>query len=145
MYTQCPKCATVFRITAAQLRVAEGEVRCGSCAISFNALPSLSDDIPELTDAVLDDDTGNPVAVLDELHQPNDEEQADGTLEFDAPETSWSRFFVSPEPEEIDESDPDASVQHKHGGVDQAATAEQDAGEERFSSGIRDQRSRRMD
>jgi len=131
MYTQCPKCATVFRITAAQLRVAEGEVRCGSCAISFNALSSLSDDIPELTDAVLDDDTGNPVTVLDELHESNDEEQVDGTLEFDAPETSWSRFFVSPEPEEIDQSDPDAPVQHKPGSVDQAATAEQNAGEER--------------
>ena len=53
MYTQCPKCGTVFRITAAQLRVAEGEVRCGNCTISFNALGALTDDLPELTDAVV--------------------------------------------------------------------------------------------
>ena len=51
MYTRCPKCSTVFRITAAQLRIAEGEVRCGNCTISFNALTELTDDLPELTDA----------------------------------------------------------------------------------------------
>ncbi len=86
MYTQCPKCATVFRITAVQLRVAEGEVRCGSCTISFNALLSLSDDLPELTDAVIDNEPDSQIAVLDTQHRPQDDEQppenADRTLEF---------------------------------------------------------------
>ncbi len=43
MYTQCPDCATVFRITAEALRAAAGDVRCGVCATSFNALENLSE------------------------------------------------------------------------------------------------------
>lgn len=44
MYTQCPKCATVFRVTAEVLRTAHGEVRCGVCAHRFNALLNLSEE-----------------------------------------------------------------------------------------------------
>ena len=130
MYTQCPKCATVFRITAVQLRVAEGEVRCGSCAISFNALLSLSDDLPELTDAVIDNEPDSQIAVLDTQHQPHDDEQApennDGTLEFDAPEKSWSRFFVSPEPEDIVAADAYQPVPNNGEDADRVAPAGQD-------------------
>ncbi len=43
MYTQCPDCATVFRVTAEALRAAQGDVRCGVCATSFNALENLSE------------------------------------------------------------------------------------------------------
>ncbi len=43
MYTQCPDCATVFRVTAEALRIAQGDVRCGVCSTSFNALETLSD------------------------------------------------------------------------------------------------------
>jgi predicted Zn finger-like uncharacterized protein len=43
VYTQCPDCATVFRITAEALRVAQGDVRCGVCSTSFNALENLSE------------------------------------------------------------------------------------------------------
>lgn len=43
MYTQCPDCATVFRITAEALRAAQGDVRCGVCSTSFNALDNLSE------------------------------------------------------------------------------------------------------
>ena len=43
MYTQCPDCATVFRVTAETLRAAQGDVRCGVCATSFNALENLSE------------------------------------------------------------------------------------------------------
>lgn len=43
MYTQCPDCATVFRVTAEVLRAAQGSVRCGVCARSFNALENLSE------------------------------------------------------------------------------------------------------
>ena len=37
MVTRCPKCATAFRITAAQLQSAKGAVRCGSCLHVFKA------------------------------------------------------------------------------------------------------------
>ena len=43
MYTQCPDCATIFRVTAEALRTAQGDVRCGVCATSFNALENLSE------------------------------------------------------------------------------------------------------
>ena len=134
MYTQCPKCETVFRITAAQLRIAEGEVRCGSCANSFNALTSLSDDVPELSDAIVDDDARSQPSVLDEPHDSNDGEQAAeftcGTLEFDAPEKSWSRFFVSPQSEALDESDADDPTSNTSGEVDVPMPTDQDPNEE---------------
>jgi predicted Zn finger-like uncharacterized protein len=44
VYTQCPECGTVFRVTADVLRVAQGEVRCGICSGTFNALEYLSDE-----------------------------------------------------------------------------------------------------
>jgi predicted Zn finger-like uncharacterized protein len=43
VYTQCPDCATVFRVTAEALRAAQGDVRCGVCATTFNALENLSE------------------------------------------------------------------------------------------------------
>ncbi|NIQ95794.1 MAG: hypothetical protein GWN87_17495, partial [Desulfuromonadales bacterium] len=35
--TQCPKCQTSFRVTEAQLKIAGGAVRCGSCLHIFHA------------------------------------------------------------------------------------------------------------
>lgn len=37
MYTRCPQCQTVFRITAAQLKARDGRVRCGRCQHVFGA------------------------------------------------------------------------------------------------------------
>ncbi|MGE5103976.1 MAG: DUF3426 domain-containing protein [Betaproteobacteria bacterium] len=36
-YTRCPGCATVFRVTAEQLALREGQVRCGKCRAVFDA------------------------------------------------------------------------------------------------------------
>jgi predicted Zn finger-like uncharacterized protein len=47
VYTTCPECGTVFRIGLAQLRAAEGYVRCGHCAATFNAVLSLTDQAPD--------------------------------------------------------------------------------------------------
>ena len=44
MFTQCPKCAATFRITAEQLKQAEGRVRCGKCQHVYDALNP--DDLP---------------------------------------------------------------------------------------------------
>lgn len=46
MYTSCPECGTVFRITTQELRVAEGYARCGHCSATFNAVAMLTDDVP---------------------------------------------------------------------------------------------------
>ena len=45
MYTQCPECGTVFRVTAAVLRAAHGQVRCGVCDANFDALGALTDEV----------------------------------------------------------------------------------------------------
>ncbi len=47
MYTQCPDCATSFRVTAEVLKQAGGKVRCGGCGNAFNALAYLSESKPE--------------------------------------------------------------------------------------------------
>ena len=47
MYTQCPQCSAVYRITSTQLRAAAGEARCGSCGTRFDALDRLTDTFPE--------------------------------------------------------------------------------------------------
>jgi predicted Zn finger-like uncharacterized protein len=44
MFTTCPKCALNLAITAADLRIGQGYVRCGRCANVFNALVGLADD-----------------------------------------------------------------------------------------------------
>src|SRR5579883_2385287 len=44
MYTQCPKCETVFKMSAEVLRTAGGQVRCGQCGEVFNALARLAED-----------------------------------------------------------------------------------------------------
>lgn len=44
MRSRCPACRTVFRVTAEQLRLRSGKVRCGYCHAVFNALDELIDD-----------------------------------------------------------------------------------------------------
>ena len=44
MFTVCPKCALTLVVTAADLRIAQGYVRCGRCSSVFNALARLTDD-----------------------------------------------------------------------------------------------------
>ncbi|HEX3849176.1 MAG TPA: zinc-ribbon and DUF3426 domain-containing protein [Steroidobacteraceae bacterium] len=44
VYTQCPKCETVFKLSAEVLRAAAGQVRCGRCGEVFSALARLSED-----------------------------------------------------------------------------------------------------
>jgi predicted Zn finger-like uncharacterized protein len=39
--TICPQCQLPLAVTAADLRIAQGQVRCGRCAAVFNALASL--------------------------------------------------------------------------------------------------------
>lgn len=46
MYTCCPHCQTCFRITKAQLDVAQGKVRCGHCKEIYNARLNLHDAPP---------------------------------------------------------------------------------------------------
>lgn len=44
MLTQCPACETLFRVTAAILKMGHGQVRCGKCRTQFDALDNLFDE-----------------------------------------------------------------------------------------------------
>lgn len=46
MYAQCPDCLTVFSLNTETLAQARGQVVCGHCHIEFDALASLSDQLP---------------------------------------------------------------------------------------------------
>jgi predicted Zn finger-like uncharacterized protein len=37
VYTRCPGCATIFRVSAEQIALREGQVRCGQCRAVFDA------------------------------------------------------------------------------------------------------------
>jgi predicted Zn finger-like uncharacterized protein len=124
LYTQCPECATVFRVTADALRIAQGTVRCGICSSSFNAIEFLNEQpIPRQSDEPAHEDTitveevpgtefielsaaaaaGDP---LPEFLQEAPAEQAsqgpdaarDTDLEFHGSVQDLERLFVTMEP-----------------------------------------------
>lgn len=66
LFTRCPGCQTTFRITADTLRVANGAVRCGSCATVFSAFSDLQQDKLE-ADLQTDDDFLSPTMQTREL------------------------------------------------------------------------------
>jgi predicted Zn finger-like uncharacterized protein len=51
MITVCPSCRQQLAVTAADLRVGQGFVRCGRCDKVFNALLTLAEDMPPPTDS----------------------------------------------------------------------------------------------
>jgi len=46
LFTECPTCQTMFRVTGAILRASHGQVECGQCHSIFDAIERLIDDIP---------------------------------------------------------------------------------------------------
>ena len=62
MYTYCPGCAAIFRITAETVSAAGGRVRCGECDRVFNAVDCLYDDaVAARHAALMDTGQGLPV------------------------------------------------------------------------------------
>ena len=55
MFTRCPHCDTVFRVTPQQLQVSSGQVRCGRCQEVFDAFSTLTSRLPggRLEDAAI--------------------------------------------------------------------------------------------
>ena len=93
VYTQCPECGTVFRITAAVLRAAQAQVRCGVCDANFNALLFLSDDL----DAGVTPATTGAVAA--NVSEPVAEFMAAGDATPDAARDAEPGPAPEPEPE----------------------------------------------
>ncbi len=46
MYTQCPHCEAIFRVSMKEITTAHGQLRCGECGHIFNAMNSLSSTLP---------------------------------------------------------------------------------------------------
>ncbi len=127
VYTQCPDCATVFRVTAEALRAAQGDVRCGVCSTTFNALENLSEkafkaelaaELPSPDDSMtVEELPGNedielsspaeltavpdPQPAIAAGQEPEDEAIA---MEFHGDVSDLDRLFVleSPEPVQFD-------------------------------------------
>jgi predicted Zn finger-like uncharacterized protein len=75
MHSQCPNCDTVYRITAEQLKLARGKVRCGQCQIVFDALEKLQQ-LPEPAAAVVPTEPAPPA-------EPGFENEFDTASEID--------------------------------------------------------------
>jgi predicted Zn finger-like uncharacterized protein len=106
MFTVCPKCALTLVVTAEDLRVAQGYVRCGRCSSVFNALARLTEEgqtseegaetAPPAPAAAQTPPPAPPDAppqsVTDEDAIPED------ALEFDPSKTDVASVFVEPPP-----------------------------------------------
>lgn len=125
MFTVCPKCALTLAVTAADLRVGQGYVRCGRCASVFNALAGLHDeaakkaaapatgtaavpaapDAPAAPPAPAPASTAEPVAdfLADDAPavSPLDEAPPD-TMEFALGSADLAQIFISAAPDEDD-------------------------------------------
>ena len=79
MYTKCPECRAVFRVTTEQLNMAEGLVRCGICDSVFNG-----------KDYIEEDHDPNAITENWEEHQDDsNQDLGDDTLSIDANENTF--------------------------------------------------------
>src|SRR5262245_35456280 len=110
MFTVCPKCALTLVVTAQDLRVAQGYVRCGRCSNVFNAIVGLTDDRGALANAggpgtasttimrkapSISDDT--PATPQDTLSDTGESEAV--YAEPDADEVKFQEVFAEPAPQ----------------------------------------------
>lgn len=49
MYSQCPECLTIYKVGAAMLAQSHGSMRCGHCNAVFDALRTLTEQLPDAT------------------------------------------------------------------------------------------------
>ncbi len=95
MYTRCPDCATIFRVTADALRVAQGDVRCGVCSNTFNAVEQLSEQA--FTPAVEDDEGPSPDDSMTVEELPGNENielSEEAAMEYHGDAADIDRLFV---------------------------------------------------
>ncbi len=95
MFTRCPQCHTRFAVTEQQLSLGDGDVRCGNCAMIFNATEWLVDSVATDTSEEKSDHPSAGVRDADDIGDvvPGAGDMA-GSMEFDAPEDHWDEFFI---------------------------------------------------
>src|SRR5579863_1830614 len=90
MFTVCPKCTLTLAVTANDLRMGQGYVRCGRCANVFNALVTLSQE-PLDEDQASAAPTPADRASTSQIQAALRDDAADaGTPEAEAPEAAAS-------------------------------------------------------
>ena len=83
MHTRCPHCQTIFNVSAEQLRLAHGMVRCGQCMETFDGLVDLSEEGLEDREAPLEaTPPEEPVATV--------EQHGDRALLRTSPQSRWT-------------------------------------------------------
>jgi predicted Zn finger-like uncharacterized protein len=98
MFTVCPKCALTLVVTAADLKVGQGYVRCGRCSNVFNALVGLIEDKPQPGAKQPGRERSAPETEPAPADDVDLESVSDAALEFDADSTDLSQVFVEPRP-----------------------------------------------
>jgi predicted Zn finger-like uncharacterized protein len=68
LLTQCPQCATLFKVSANQLQLGEGQVRCGACMHVFNGADAI---IQSNTEGQSDHTTQDEMSDTDESNDLN--------------------------------------------------------------------------
>src|SRR5262245_7692582 len=104
MFTVCPKCALTLVVTAQDLRVAQGYVRCGRCSNVFNAIVGLTDDRGALGNA--SSQSTATTSIIRKAPSISDDEPADPLSETgeseaiyaepDADEVKFQEVFADP-------------------------------------------------
>ena len=111
MFTVCPKCALTLVVTAEDLRVAQGYVRCGRCSSVFNALARLTEEGQTSEESA---ETAPPSPAASQTPPPappdapppsvTDEDAIpEDALEFDPVKIDVSSVFVIEPPPRTDE------------------------------------------
>jgi len=107
MFTRCPKCALTLAVTAGDLRVAQGYVRCGRCSNIFNAMTRLAHDEQQAgasnaataaTPALAERDSPGAATRHTGAVTVEDEQLPEAALEFNAEATDITTVFVEPPP-----------------------------------------------
>jgi len=105
LVTQCPKCASEYEVTADQLKLHDGLVRCGQCSNVFDGLACLKDSLPTLTRKAADtqkaaESDDAPTDNLSVSQPSNDSRLApvlDVRADSDSPENNSGAALVPPE------------------------------------------------
>ncbi len=101
MRTECPACQTAFRVTAAVLRQAHGQVRCGDCGHVFDALDFLfedPDDAAAVSDVAADRESAGANALLGSL----DDLSGDDDVRIEDTGVEWRVLDVADADSEAD-------------------------------------------
>lgn len=112
-FTRCPGCKTIFRVTAQQLVMRGGQVRCGHCHTVFDGVAELLSLAPRLRSEQSDEEPdeaelGPPTVTLREAHalqpQPRSSEGLEQRAATAIDETARAEY-------EIDSASPEAAYE----------------------------------